>query len=66
MMFQNTYQKKSSNKEQHLKKEIEIKDFLEAQILHKRNISQREVIGKYGSRGMNKEEYIIKIKNNLI
>ena len=49
--------KEKINKDLHRKKEVELKDFLESQIQHKRNISQREVIGKYGSRGMNQEEY---------
>ena len=42
---------------QHKQKEKETKFFVESQILHKRNISQREKIGKYGSRGMNQDEY---------
>lgn len=58
-----TYKSNEKTKqEQQRKKEIELKDFLESQIQHKRNISQREVIGKYGSRGMNQEEYLINRK----
>ena len=54
--------KEKINKDLYRKKEVELKDFLESQIQHKRNISQREVIGKYGSRGMNQEEYLINRK----
>ena len=43
--------------QQHMEKEKETKFFIESQIQHKRNVSQREKIGKYGSRGMNQDEY---------
>lgn len=48
--------------QQHMEKEKETKFFIESQIQHKRNVSQREKIGKYGSRGMNQDEYLFNRK----
>lgn len=48
--------------QQQMEKEKETKFFIESQIQHKRNVSQREKIGKYGSRGMNQDEYLFNRK----